>query len=323
MRKQNHYSSYRGRRTGLKALIAVVLIVIILVSIGYLIWGDHSLSWSIFPRFDHSETVVESDALPEVELVIEDPQPAVDTTQVGGLMLDVDATAWGDDTSTDFDKLVVTLKDSTGKLNYLSDNGNVVTGAISAYASDNMGYYSQLLAQEVPVSAFVSVLQDPLYASYYVTASALMSTTGFGYKDDNGSVWLDPAKEDAMEWVLAVVDEVIAMGFDEIVLTDFHYPQSGDLETIRYQSDDPAQALTELLGTIYQHTQEAGVSLGMEMSSGSLVSGSVPYEDWTDYVDTFYAVTNDLPTAESLVGAENVTVMAEQVPAIGDYLLVP
>lgn len=322
MAKRNSYSSYRGRRTGLKWVLAVILIGVIAVCLGYFFWGDHGLSWSIFPRFDH-EDVAEEAVVPEVELVIGDPEPVVDTTQLGGLLLDVDATTWSGQESTDFDKLALTMKDGNGILYYQSSNSNLVAGATSSYVAQNADYVTALLAQEVPVSAFVSVLQDPLYASYYVTASALMSGTGYGYKDGDGKVWLDPAKEDAIAWIVAVIDEVIAMGFDEIILTDFHYPQTGDLENIRYAADDPQQGLSDLLDTIYTHTQAVGVSLGMEMSAGSLVSGSVPYEDWTGYVDMFYVTTNDLPTAESLVGAENVTVMAEQIPASGNYLLVP
>ncbi|WP_409967009.1 putative glycoside hydrolase [Bengtsoniella intestinalis] len=322
MAKRNSYSSYRGRKSSLKWMLAMILIGVIAVCLGYFFWGDHGLSWSIFPRFDHEELAVE-EIVPEVELVIDTPEPVVDTVQVGGLLLDVDATTWPAQDSTDFDKLALTMKDGNGTLYYQSSNADLVAGATSEYVAQNADYVTALLGQSVPVSAFVSVLQDPLYASYYVTASALMSGTGYGYKDGDGKVWLDPAKEDAVAWIVAVIDELTAMGFDEIILTDFHYPQTGDLENIRYAADDPQQALHDLLEIIYTHTQAAGVSLGMEMSAGALVSGSVPYEDWTEYVDMFYVTTNDLPTAESLVGAEAVTVMAEQIPPSGNYLLVP
>lgn len=322
MAKHNKYGSYRGRRNGLKWFASIILIAIIAICLGYFFWGDHSLSWDIFPRFAHEETVVEVETeAPTVELVIDEPEPTA--VQTGGLLLATDATLWDEDDLGDFDFLAVTMKDSAGTLYYATDIGSVVWSATAASADENMAYFTQLTTQDTPSVAFLSTLQDPIYASYYVTASALMSDTGFAYKDGNGVTWLDPAKEYAVAWVTDLVRELIALGFDEIVLTDFHYPQSGDLESIRYSEENSVQALEDLLSTIATITKEAGVTLGMEMSSGSLVSGSVPYEDWTDYVDTFYAVTNDLPTATSLVGADHVIVLSEQVPTSGNYLLVP
>lgn len=321
MARNNKYSSYRGRRNGLKWVIAMVLIAVIAVSLGYFFWGDHTLSWSMFPRFAKEESVETQAVVPEVELIIDSAQPGENTTQRGGLLLSSDATTWADQDSTDFDMLALTMKDSNGVFYYTSQTDDLVWGATSNYAQSNDEYIAALLAQDIYTAAFVATLQDPLYGSYYVTASALMSDRGFGYKDGNSMVWLDPGKEDAMEWVTAVVSELVAMGFDEIVLTDFYYPQTGDLESIRYTADDPDQALTDLLVAIYTITQEAEVALGMEM--GPLVSDSVPYEDWATYVDAFYTTANDADTATSLVGADKVVVMAEQVPTSGNYLLVP
>lgn len=320
MRKNKKYGSYHGRKSYGKMLIASFLILVIVVSLGYFFWGDHNLSLAIFPRFDHAEQVEEV-IEPEVELIIDDP--VVETVEEvrTGLLLSTDATIWAEQDVSSFDTVAFVAKDSAGKF-YYPTTTDAVYGAVADTASDNGEYVTQLLAGESHTIAMLSVFSDPLYTSYYVTASALMSNTGYGYKDGDSKVWLDPGKDDAQQWVLSIVDELIAMGVDEIMLTEFHYPQTGTLENIRYSTEDPAQTLTDFLAEICARTQDAGVTLGMEMSPGALVSGSVPYEDWTALVDTFYAATNDMPTAISLVG-DAVVELSEQVPVSGSYLLTP
>ncbi len=321
MRRNNKYGGYHGRKNYGKMILALLLIVVIVVSLGYFFWGDHNLSLAIFPRFNHEEQV-ESELEPEVELIIEEAVSLEPEVVYTGLLLPADATTWQEQDVSGFDTLAFMAKDSTGKFYYATENKDAVYGSEVETAKTNTPYLTELIAGETDCIAMLSVLADPLYTSYYVTASALMSNRGYGYKDDNGMVWLDPGKEDAQEWVLSLVVELIAMGVDELLLTEFHYPQTGDLESIRYSAEDPTQALTDLLAEIYARTQTAGVSLGMEMSPGALVSGSVPYEDWTGFVDVFYAATNDLPTAQSLVG-DDVVVLSEQVPLSGSYLLTP
>lgn len=323
MARQNKYGSYRGRRKYAKMIATLVLVGIIVVSVSYLIWGDHTLSLSIFPHFNHEEDTVQAEEPPEVELIIDDPMPATPEVapQESGLLLGTDITLWMEQDLSEFDQLVVTVKDTSGKIYLPISLSDALS--FSDYTAENALALETVMALEGKTSAWMSVLQDAPYGTYYVTASALMSERGFGYKDEDSTVWLDPGKEDTVAYVTALVANWIDMGFDEIILSQFHYPLTGDLDTIRYSADDPDQALEALLASIYAMTQEAGVELGMVMASGALVSGSVPYENWTAYVDTFYAMENDLPTAQSLVGESHLVTLAEQVPVSGDYLLTP
>ena len=64
---------------------------------------------------------------------------------------------------------------------------------------------------------------------------ALPIKGGALWLDENGSYWLDPAGNDVADYLIAQARELEALGFDEIVFTDFHFPTSSN---IRYGDKD-------------------------------------------------------------------------------------
>jgi hypothetical protein len=69
-----------------------------------------------------------------------------------------------------------------------------------------------------------------------------MHVNGKGLWPDEGHCyWLDPTKETTINWLVSIIKEIKNMGFDEVVLTDFRFP---DTDMIRFDGDK-----TEALGT--------------------------------------------------------------------------
>ena len=57
--------------------------------------------------------------------------------------------------------------------------------------------------------------------------------TGFVWYDTNSTHWLAPEKQAARQYVTDLVTECAQMGFDELLLDDFHYPREGRLSRIK------------------------------------------------------------------------------------------
>lgn len=123
--------------------------------------------------------------------------------------------------------LVLEMKPRTGQLMWNSqaqaavDYGlytateatEALPGLISALKEETKSVY--LVAQ-------ISCCIDNIYASRS-TSVALRTAYGANYTDDEGT-WLDPYNAELRSYVVQMVRELYAMGFDEVVLADVAHP---------------------------------------------------------------------------------------------------
>ena len=79
----------------------------------------------------------------------------------------------------------------------------------------------------------ISTLHDSLYAYEHMTDAAVCQLTGFVWYDTNSTHWLAPEKQAARQYVTDIVTECGKMGFDELLLDDFHYPREGRMSRIK------------------------------------------------------------------------------------------
>lgn len=66
------------------------------------------------------------------------------------------------------------------------------------------------------------------------------------WQDDDKCYWLDPTDNGALNWIMSIVEELKALGFDEVVFSEFRMP---DTEGI-YFTSDRAEALASAASTI-------------------------------------------------------------------------
>lgn len=72
------------------------------------------------------------------------------------------------------------------------------------------------------------------------------------WMDDNRCYWLNPASDGALSYIASVIEEVKALGFNEVVLGDFRFPATDQIKFSGSQTDAlnaAAAKLTELCGT--------------------------------------------------------------------------
>lgn len=136
--------------------------------------------------------------------------------------------------------IMIDLKGGYGSAYYSSTLPGIITSSEVSVASvdELIGYMNE---KNFYTIARISAFRDYNYGLNHVS-SGLMHVNGLGLWPDEGHCyWLDPTKEDTINWIVSIIKEIKNMGFDEVVLTDFRFP---DTEMIKFTGDKDA-ALVE------------------------------------------------------------------------------
>ena len=89
------------------------------------------------------------------------------------------------------------------------------------------------------IIAVLHCFDDPLAAGLMSGAAVtLRGTEQTPWKDAHGRAWLNPYAENAREYLLALIREVIAFGADEILLCGVQFP-AGDLQAAIFPGEEP------------------------------------------------------------------------------------
>lgn len=74
--------------------------------------------------------------------------------------------------------------------------------------------------------ARISSLRDRSFGEANVTSGLYMLSRAGLWMDTGGMYWLDPTSASTITWISSVVLELKEMGFDEVLLDDFRFPDS-------------------------------------------------------------------------------------------------
>ena len=121
--------------------------------------------------------------------------------------------------------ILVDLKGGYGSFYYSSTLPSaLISGSVSVASVDEM-------IREMNTKGFYTIARISAFRDYNFglnnVPSGLMHINRLGLWPDQGNCyWLDPTKETTINWVVSIVKELKNMGFDEVVLTDFRFPDS-------------------------------------------------------------------------------------------------
>lgn len=137
--------------------------------------------------------------------------------------------------------VMVDLKDGYGNFFYSTNLENTFTANITGQveklleALKKRGCYVVARVSSFPDWNFVD--QNP---------NCCLKSGGYGWLDEDGYFWIDPTNATGLNWLTSIVTELRELGFSEVVLADFRFPDS-----TKYVFDgDKTQALQEAASKI-------------------------------------------------------------------------
>lgn len=170
-----------------------------------------------------------------------------------------------------YTSLLFDLKTEEGQLAWLSASPTAVS-----FGTGGMVDFTETLAalheQGVHVAARISVCADNLLAVRNWPL-ALRSAAGTPYTDDAGGFWLDPYNRNVRLYLIDLMKELAAQGFDEIILDDLYHPmeEEGFAYSITLHTDpSPTAAVCQLAVKLAEAMQDQDVILSVCVDGHSL-----------------------------------------------------
>lgn len=201
------YSSYRGRGSKWKILLAILLILVILGSVGFILAREH-MSYGTDGKLHFDPPWAKSDAsagedAPSGEVIIQEPERSTAEAMQGTLLPAAPLTAetLAEAKAQSTGSLVITLKDDTGAVYF--DSAAALAGTVST-ADTTAAALAELTGGGDHTAAKISCFHDPKAANADVDGMGLKNTGGYIFYDGNNSQWLDPGKAVARDYVCGI-----------------------------------------------------------------------------------------------------------------------
>jgi hypothetical protein len=144
----------------------------------------------------------------------------------------------------------------------------VAAGAQGPVRVENMeGLLATLHDQGVYTVARIVAFKDTALAHHRPDLAVIDSETGRPWLDNEGLAWVDPFREEAWGYLIAVAREAAAKGFDEIQFDYLRFPSDGRLGAARYARPNTQAnrlaTITEFLARTRQELGPTGVFLSV------------------------------------------------------------
>lgn len=131
--------------------------------------------------------------------------------------------------------MLLDVKNTKGHFYYTSSLGKESSDVVNAQMDELLSW---LLSSELYVIGRVPAFRDYEFGLHNVDFG-LPKKGGNGslWLDDGDCYWLDPDSNGALDYITQVTLELRLMGFDEVVYTDFRFP---DTDEVEYEGDKAA-----------------------------------------------------------------------------------
>ena len=354
-RSNRDVGGYRGRRTVtdvLKVIAAILAVLVVLAVAGviylqrYMVYTDEGAKLELPPFLQSLRQGWEkrpaggSASFPNQGDVSVDIQPAGSQSEgphqeppeekpAGfALQLSVDDAVSGAAAlklmQAGADALVLEVKDASGTLAWLSAAPEAERSQVNGTqaATDALRQWN---AGEVYTIARVCCFRDDS-VPYYMNKLALRRGN-YNWRDELGLRWLSPAQEDAQAYIANLCGELGGLGFDEIVLEQFHFPTQGRVGNIsrgdRYNPARFTGELEELLEQIQQAVEPYGTKVSLRVER-NVLAGEESFSGVTApllerYAHRIWVEEDDLaPALPELLERAGITGGAERLVEIRD-----
>lgn len=160
--------------------------------------------------------------------------------------------------------IMIDMKNVDGTFNYSSALMDAtMNSTVDIVEVDD--FIDDLTAGKFYAIARISAFRDYQYGLNHTSMGLSHKDWGMGFlwKDEGGCYWLDPTNPATLSWVLAVIEEVKAMGFNEIVLDEFRIPEHNKI----IFNKDRNEALVKAMNTILERCAEENLVISFAVSN--------------------------------------------------------
>ncbi len=275
---------------GFLIILTVVLTgVLIFVSLKPIIDFEYSFESSDELLFSNLEEALADEEQEELE-VKEDWQIA-STSATPAIVKALYFTGWTAGQQSFFDRVaflkkqgkinavVIDIKDYSGYLLYDTDLKEAEKyGTESIRIKGIKGLLKNLREQGIYTIARMTVFQDPILANArpdlalhslskiasttnststnITAATSAILTKEILWQDNSNLFWLDPASPEVWDYHIALAQDALDKGFDEINFDYIRFPSDGDLDDIFYPFWDGQTLKSEVIKSFFQHLRE-------------------------------------------------------------------
>lgn len=135
--------------------------------------------------------------------------------------------------------VMVDVKNIKGEFYYSSGVSSMRSSSVDTEAMD--GLIEFLNRSNMYTIARLPALRDYHFGLNNVPSGLFHSSRQYLWMDDDSCYWLNPTHEGTFSYLVQIVNELKALGFDEVVFSDFRLPDTAQI----YFDGDRSQALAD------------------------------------------------------------------------------
>lgn len=255
---------YRTQRFIKRALMVALIVVIVLAALlaCWLIWvqrflvytadGEVKLDFSLPPLSDG--TLAEEPKDPDIPIHFDkdgaDMEQSSELTQMLGYYVDAEALKDIEAVKSQIALLeagtsvMLDVKGIYGDFYYSSAVGDKRSTKIDTAKMDELIKFIDRAGMYM-IARFPA-LRDYSYGLNHVPDGVHHTSGRYLYQDDKGCYWLHPSSNGTLTFLIQIITELKGLGFDEVVLCDFQFPDTKDTNV----TGDKAQMLTKAANTL-------------------------------------------------------------------------
>ncbi len=137
--------------------------------------------------------------------------------------------------TSELNAIVLDVKDSTGIIGYEADIPDAKKyGTEEKRIPKINAFIKELHDKNIYVIGRVAVFEDPALAKARPDLAVKNSSTGKTWKDKNNLSWMDPTSQEVWDYNIAIAQDALSRGFDEINFDYIRFPTDGNLGVLSY-----------------------------------------------------------------------------------------
>ena len=242
--------TYRTRRRLQRAglIAAIVLLAAVLVGFCWVIWLERyvvytddgaTLNFNVSDAPGIGQLAKPPSAGETVPIYVNEGLDAIDMNrelqQISGYYIDVETLqsdiAGARDTVATLPSgtaVMVEVKSIWGQFNYSSGVSNAtISNRVDTEQVDKL--ITDITSRNLYAVAVVPAFRDRyffLISNSNTSCGLAIKGKGYLWQDDDNCYWFDPTDNNTINWLQEIVRELKALGFDEVVFSEFRIPQT-------------------------------------------------------------------------------------------------